>query len=207
MQKEYYKNKRIIWKSRDKKIQMLIVYFLFVAAGFLTKDRSSTWVFWVGIVFFGAGGLLELYQLLDPRNLFVSPKSQLGKEIIEDQFKKSLVDPGRFSYTDSGFVMTDHDQVTNFEWSDIETVFGYKLDRYSTDEICMDIFISGKRNFQLTESSMGWFVFNEKLAQNIATIPPNWYIKIAYPAFKTNLTLLFDKKGRTQQEVEAQCYI
>ena len=201
-----YNNRRIIWESKRKQILLILSSFLFVAAAIWTKDKYSSFMFWGTIVFFGGGGLFFLVRLLNPQNLFVTHDTVLGKEILADQFKRQQEDLGFFSYDDTGFSLKEHKGVTHYNWTEIETIFGYKEDHYTTDEICLDIFTNGKPYLTLTESTPGWYQFNDRLNKNLPSISNTWDGEIALPAFETKLTLLFDKKGRTFEEAEAECY-
>lgn len=192
--------------KQDKTIWLILSSFLFVAVVISTKDKYSAFMFWETIIFFGGSGLFMLVQLLNPKNLFVTHDTTLGKEILADQFKKQQEDFVFFSYDDAGFSLTDHNGVTYYNWTDIETVFGYKEDRYTTDDICLDVFTSDKYCIKLTENTPGWYQFNERLIQHIPGISNSWDGEIALPAFETKLTLLFDKKGRTSNEAETECY-
>lgn len=201
-----YNNRRLIWESKTKQIGLIIVSFLFVAVAIWTKDKYSSLMFWGIIILFGGGGLFTLGQLLNPKNLFVTFDSALGKEILADQFKKRQEDLGIFIYDDIGFNLTDPEGVIHYNWTDIETIFGYKEDQLTTDDICLDIFTTDKPYLTLTESTPGWYQFTDRLSKNIPLISNSWNQEIAVPAFETNLTLLFDKKGRTLIEAETQCY-
>ena len=201
-----YNNRRLIWESKAKQIWLILVSFLFVAVAIWTKDKYSSYMFWGTIIFFGGGGLFMLVRLLNPQNLFVTHDTALGKEILAVQFKKQQKDLGFFSYDDTGFSLTDHNGVIHYNWTDIETVFGYKEDRYTTDDICLDVFTSDKYCIKLTENTPGWYQFNKRIIQHIPAISNSWDGEIASPAFETKLTLLFDKSGRTLNEAEAECY-
>ena len=63
-----------------------------------------------------------------------------------------------------------------------------------------------KVTIRLTESTPGWYQFNKRLSQTIPTISENWDTEIVHPAFATNMTLLFDKQGRTKEQAEKECY-
>jgi hypothetical protein len=199
-----YNNRRLIWESKIKQIWLILISFLFVAAAIWTKEKYSFFMFWGTMVFFGGSGLFFLVRLLNPQNLFVTHDTALGKEILADQFKQQQEDLGFFSYDDTGFSLTEHKGVTYYNWTDIETVFGYKVDNYTTDEICLDIFTYSKHCLTLTESTPGWYQFNDRLTKYIPSISSNWDREIAVPAFETKLTLLFDKKGRSLNEVQAE---
>lgn len=198
--------KRIFWESKTKQVWLVVSSFMFVAIAFWTKENSTPLMFWAGVIFFGSSGLFMLYRFLNPRNLFVDPDSQLGRQIHAEQFQNRQEESGFFSYNDTGFTLREHKGVIDHNWSDIETVFGFKEDWLTTDEICMDIFFSDKEAIRLTESTPGWYQFNKRLSRSIPAIPENWDFEIMLPAFATNLTLLFDKRGRTKEQAERACY-
>jgi hypothetical protein len=201
-----FNNKKVIWESKRKQAGLIALNFLFVAAIIWTRDKSFSFSFWGALIFFGGGGLFFLVRLLNPKNLFVSHDTKLGKEIFADKFQKEQESLGFFTYTEDGFSLEEHSGVTSYKWSDIETVFGFKEDRYTTDEICMDIFTIDNASLRLTESTPGWYRFQKRLSENIPSIPKGWDGEIALPAFETKLTLLFDRKGRTPKEAETACY-
>lgn len=206
MRHSIYNNRRIIWESKTKQIWIILCSFLFVAAAMWTKSKTNSFMFWATIIFFGGGGLFMLIRLLNRKNLFVTHDTELGKEILAEQFLKDQEDLGFFQYHDTGFSLTEHKGVTHYNWSDIETIFGFKEDRITTDEICMDIFFSNKSSIRLTESTRGWCQFNKRLTNIFPIITENWDGEIMHPAFATNMTLLFDKSGKTKDKAEAECY-
>jgi hypothetical protein len=201
-----YNNKRILWESKTKQVWLVIVSFLFVAVAIWTKDKYSSFMFWATIIFFGGGGLFVLIRFINPKNIFVTHDTELAKQILADQFQKSQEDLGFFAYTDTGFNLKEHKGVTHFNWADIETIFGFKEDRYTTDEICMDIFFRDKTNIRLTESTPGWYQFNKRLSNAVPTVSHNWDTEIVQPPFATNMTLLFDKDNRSKEKAEKACY-
>lgn len=206
MKHRSYNNRRIFWESKTKQIWVILGLFLFVAVAIWTKDKTSSLTFWGSIILFGGGGLFMLIQLINPNNLFVSHDSELGKQILADRFQKMKEDLGFFAYTNMGFNLSEYKGVTHYYWSDIETIFGFKEDHFTSDEICMDIFFSNKNSIRLTESTPGWYQFNKRLIQSIPTINENWDTEITQPAFATNMTLLYDKNGRTKEQSEIECY-
>lgn len=202
-----YNNKRLIWESKTKQILPILVSFLFVAVAIWTKDKYSSFMFWGAIVLFGSGGLFMLIRFINPNNLFVTHDTELGKQILADQFQKAQEDLGFFTYTaDTGFNLTEHKGVTHYKWSDIETIFAFKEDRFTTDEICLDIFFNNKVSIRLTESTPGWYQFNNRLRKVILTVSENWDTEIVQPPFATNMTLLFDKDNRSKEQAEKACY-
>ncbi|RYU77967.1 hypothetical protein [Hymenobacter persicinus] len=132
--------------------------------------------------------------------------SALNKQVLTDYSGVAQITLGGFAYDESGFQYATKSGVGYHKWTDLETAFGYKVDLYTTDEICLDLFFSKETRLTLTESTPGWYQFLDRLAENIPSVPREWNLKIAAPAFEIQLTLLFDKAGRNQEQAEVACY-
>ena len=206
MTPQLFRNRRIIWESKAKLVGVISICFLFVAAAIWTRDQSSSFMFWGSMLFWGGGGLMLLYKLLNPKNLFVTHRSALGKQLIAEEFKATQASPGPFAYDAAGFLLAEELGTAHYAWNDLESVFGYKRDEYVTDEICLDLFFGNTSRLTLTESTPGWYQFLVKLHLNVPAIPADWQFTLAVPAFETQLTLLFDKAGRPQYQVEPLRY-
>lgn len=206
MKNHNYNNRRVIWESKAKQIWVILISFIFVAIALWTKDKISSLEFWWAVIFWGCGGLFMLVRLVNPNNLFVTHDSELGKQILAEQFLKVHEDIGFIGYTDIGFKLTENEEVSHFNWSDIETIFCFKEDHFTTDEICMDIFFNDKTSIRLTESTPGWYQFNKRLSNAIPSVCENWFTEVVQPPFATNMTLLFDKDNRDKEQAEKACY-
>jgi hypothetical protein len=206
MSSQLFPNRRIIWESKAKRLGVISVSFLFVAAAFWTRDQSSSFLFWGNMLLFGGGGMMLLYELLNPKNLFVTHNSALGKQLIAEEFKAAQASLGPFRYDAEGFLVTEELGTAHYAWNDLESVFGYKREEYVTDESCLDLFFGNTSRLTLTESTPGWYQFLLKLQQHVSAIPPDRQLTRAVPAVEPNLTLLFDKAGRPQQQVAPLCY-
>lgn len=136
---EVYKDRRVIWESKAKQLRVIGVCFLFVAAAIWTNEPYTSFGFWFCIAFFGGGGGFMLYQLLSPSNLFVTPTNKLGREIRKVPDEELMQ---QITYCDGGFLLTDNPDLPlkAYAWKDLEVAFGYKVDCYTTDEICLDFF-------------------------------------------------------------------
>jgi hypothetical protein len=203
MTNETYKGKNVIWESKTKQIIVIFICFFFTVAALWIGDYEKI-QFWVTILLFGVGGIVMLVRLLNPKNIFVTYKSKIGKEILSDREEIFQIDVGIFEYNDVGFNITNGQISNNYSWSDIETVYGYKIDLIVNDEICLDVFTNDNEKFSTTESTPGWFQFISRLSNNIKSIKLDWYIQIASPAFEENLTLLYDKRNRPDEEIRKQ---
>ncbi|MCA6368761.1 MAG: hypothetical protein IM631_20985 [Cytophagales bacterium] len=186
-------DKKIVYESRTKFILLLIVNWGFVIA--------CTWTGYIwGLLFFGLCAVVTTYPLVDPRKRIIFIGTKEYKEQTDKDFNDRLVDNGIFRYTETGFAITLTD-TKNIEWKKIQSIFAYKLDLMTTDEICIDIFCDDNISFRVTEETAGWFVFLERLKEQFPTVEEDWNVSITHPAFATNLTLLYDRENRIQEQV------
>ena len=83
MRNETYKGKNIILESKIKQIFVITTcaIFTFIA---LWTGKTDEIHFWPTIILFGFGGLFMLYRFLNPKNIFVTYKSKIGKEILQN---------------------------------------------------------------------------------------------------------------------------
>src|SRR4051794_23795486 len=102
-----FNDKRVIWESKRKQVGLITVCLLFVAVSIWTRDKSSPFYIWASIIFFGGGAVFFLVRLLNPKNLFVTNDSKLGKEIIAEGLRKIQESLGFFTYTEDGFSLTE----------------------------------------------------------------------------------------------------
>ncbi|WP_281230997.1 hypothetical protein [Flavobacterium gelatinilyticum] len=203
MEKIKHKDKNVIWESKTKQIILIIICFLFTFM-VLWTGKVNEIRFWFPLILFGGGGFFVLIRFLNPKNLFVSPNSTLGKEIISLQTVENQNDLGIFTYNEDSFTIADENHSKTYRWNEIKTVFAYKTDLLTEDEICIDVYTQDSNKFTISESTWGWFQFISRLSENIKSIKIDWYVNIISPAFEKNLTLLYDKENRKVEEIIKQ---
>ncbi|WP_276481054.1 hypothetical protein [Paraflavitalea pollutisoli] len=195
-----YQGKRVIWENKARQWRAVLIASGFVALILFVGPTSSAFMYWGGLVFFGGGGLAVLVRLLYPGNLFVSGGSPLLEKIFEEQYRRDSKDPGLFEYTDTGFFFCQGKIRTYFEWQNITAVFGRKEDARTYDVISIDIFTDLGKGLTLHEEMPGWIIFNKALKKQFPAVPANWDLEITDPPFDTELTLLYDRGGRSKEE-------
>ena len=203
MRNERYKGKNIIWESKTKQVFRILICFLFIFITLWIRDVKKV-QFWITIVLFSLTGILMLVRFLNPKNIFVPPKSKIGKEILTERSELDQNDNGVFEYNKTGFKISIENNTDNYEWNEIKTIYGYKVDLLAYDEICIAVFTIDQKKFTITESTSGWSQFISRLSENIKSIEIDWYVKIANPSFKKNLTLLYEKQNRTTEQIRDQ---
>lgn len=200
MENGKFNGKNVIWESKTKQIFLIIICLAFTFM-VLWTGKTNSFRFWFPLILFGGGGFFLLIRFLNPKNIFVSPNSKLAQEIFSSQTSQNQDELGIFEYSENGFKITDENSSNTYEWNNIETVLAYKIDLLTYDEICIDVYTDDLNKFTISESTWGWFQFISRLSENIKAIQIDWYINITNPAFETNLTLLYDKKNRTIEEI------
>jgi hypothetical protein len=207
MELKDFENRNPIFESVGKTIALTAISGLFVFIAFTTNMKvEKPIIFWGTIGLFGFGLIYGLYKLLNPKNLFLRPGSELAKEYGKLDFERRLNDNGIFVFSQNGFKVKIESEVNKYLWSDIAVLFGYKKDLYTTDNICLDVFTIDEKGFSINEDTKGWYQFVKHSKEHLTEIPENWEVEIAAPAFETKLTLLYDKENRSQVEAIESVY-
>jgi hypothetical protein len=182
--------KKIIYENKSKTYLYFIISLIFIAVGLLSNN--SNWLLW-STIFFGLCALIFAIKLFNPNNHFVDPKSDEFKTITNQEFQHKYEDLGIFTYNDDGFIVEiEKKGETKIKWNDIREMIAYKEDHYTTDEICLEIIAKNDLMFKIQEGTPGWFQFLIKTKEIFKTIPKDWEIDIAVPAFEKNLTTIYN---------------
>ena len=180
--------RKIIFESKPKIILSIIISWVLTII-----CAWSGYLF--GFLFFGLCAVVITYEILNHRNRVIFYGTKEFYEQISDKFGQRLMDLGFFTYSESGFSILIGEDKKEVEWTDIKSIYGYKIDDYTEDEICLNINCDTDISFTISEETAGWYIFLEKMAIQFPSINKNWNLEIVSPAFDTNLTLLFEKKS------------
>lgn len=150
-----------------------------------------------GIVFFGLCAVVLTYSLVARWRSSAFNESEQQLKLTTSQ---RLNDPGIFQYTDTGFIV-NLTQKKELAWSQVQVIIAYKVDLVTTDEICMKVFCDDDFSFHVTERTAGWFLFTQHLKDVFPSINKIWDVEITIPPFATNLTLIYDSKQRSPEQV------
>jgi hypothetical protein len=73
---------------------------------------------------------------------------------------------GIFTYDEKGFTLTIQKNEHNIPWKQVRSMVAYKMDRFASDDISLDVFCEGNINFSISEETAGWtkFLDNSKKA-------------------------------------------
>jgi hypothetical protein len=206
MKEKQLEGKRVFWSNKWDKLWLLII-----PAGLLietlTKPNKYN-LFWFLVIIFGASTFIVyvLYHMFHPRFVWVDTTTTEGKEIQEKARELIFSDFGAFTYNATGFAFTEKGQKHSFLWADIESIFGYKRDLNTCDELNLDVFAINNFRLHLTEETPGWYQFIEKIKLAFPTIDKDFEAALMFPPFATNMTLVYDSKGRTLEDAMKQYY-
>lgn len=184
-------NKKIVYKSKSAILQICVCWGLIFIC---------TWTGLIGgAIFFLLCGVVLTYSFVNLRNKIIFINTKTYKEKTNEEFNERLTETGIFTYTESGFDIQLADGHHAVAWENIRALLGYKIDLYAVDKICLDFFFY-KLSCWKGESTPGWFVFLDEIAEQIPAIDKSWSIKIAFPPFATNLTLLYESMNRSLEQ-------
>jgi hypothetical protein len=181
--------KKVVYESRPKLIALLLIGWGFVGLCLWVKD-------WAGLAFFGLCAVVATYPLLDPRKKLLFYGTPAYQAHIAREFEAWQADPGDFTYFDGGFSTPLVAGYQKVMWDELRAVFAYKRDLYTTDELCLDIFLPDNTLLTITEETAGWHTFVEQLEAHLPLLP-GWVGEVSVPAFETKLTLLYECEHRS----------
>jgi hypothetical protein len=197
--------KRVFWSNKWDKLWLLIIPAIFLVDIFTSNKYSIFW-FWTILIGCTAFIIYVLYHMFHPRFLWVDTKSKDGKLIRQKAFDLRYNDTGVFQYVATGFNFSDKDQTIFVAWTDIETIFAFKRDLMTVDELNIEVFLKNNIRIRLTEEIDGWFQFIIKIKEVFPIIDKEFDTKLIFPAFETNLTLVYNSTDKTQSELLNKYY-
>ncbi|WP_426490437.1 hypothetical protein [Hymenobacter sp. 102] len=202
---EVYQGRRVIWQSKANQLLTIGVCFLFVAVSIWLGAGYNSFAFWLGMLLLGGSAVVILYRMFSPDILLVDPNSEQGRA-IRKELDNALLE--QISVYEDGLLVRENPDLParHFAWRNLTAAFGYKIDLYSSDEICLDLFWADAPRLILSESMPQWLAVLAELQKQVPTVPPGWYADISVPAFETKLTLLFEKDGLSLPEAEQLYY-
>lgn len=185
-----------------KKWQSILGLLVSIAALILLLlSRENTIIKFVGIVFCLTIALYESFQLLNPKHKWVDPDSEESIYTTGEDFNLIFNDEGIFDYQDEGFNIQFEDGKKFIYWKDIKTIYAYKRDLYTYDELNLQIDYENS-SFKISENIKGWYKFVEKIKEIYPNIRQDFDIQLMFPAFEQNLTVVYDYKNRRIEEIQ-----
>jgi hypothetical protein len=120
-------------------------------------------------------------------------KDQLIPGIVKKQLEVKRADEGAFKYNGNGFIYSGKNKFIACDWCDVCAVMAYKTDNYTYDTIHLILRTDSGEEFDINEDTAGWYIFKNKLADNLIGIDKMWEFKAMLPPFAENMTLIYAK--------------
>lgn len=118
----------------------------------------------------------------------------------KETFEKVYDNDGIFLYKENGFDIRLKDEATSVDWNDIDTIFAYKADLMTYDQLVMEVILKNAFSFRITEETEGWYQFIKKIKEVFPAVKQDFEMDLMFPAFATNLMIVYDAKGRSIEE-------
>lgn len=100
--------------------------------------------------------------------------------------------------TDSGFSVFEINKKKHIEfsaqWSEINKIEAYKLDQFTTDLLCVKIYLKNENAYNLHEDMQGFYILLEALKERLPSYSDEWYEEVLQPPFEENLKVIYERK-------------
>jgi hypothetical protein len=106
---------------------------------------------------------------------------------------------GIFKYTDDGFIVTLTNATISALWSEIKCIKAYKVDLLTVDSIVIEVQLNDTV-FQVIDESAGHMKFMDTAAEKLTNFKKDWFTVVAFPAFETNLTTIYERQTTTEEK-------
>lgn len=95
----------------------------------------------------------------------------------------------------SWLTMENERGVRSLVWDEAISIKAFKRDLWAVDLICLEIELSDGNRMEVNEEMDGWDSLVQKLPEYLpgCTTFGNWFEIVASPAFKLNLTSIFER--------------
>ena len=82
------------------------------------------------------------------------------------------------------------------KWNQIKEILAYKRDLFAVDLICLGFHLSDDANlYEVHEEMLGYKNLVETIESRFEVNPKDWWTKVAFPAFETNATVIWQKEN------------
>jgi len=123
--------------------------------------------------------------------------------------KANIEDPknGVIAMQSDGFTLSRGDALlAEVKWDQVREIRGYKADLFTTDLICWGFCCGDEdRLLEVHEEMAGFDKLQESVQSRFGVTLEDWFGEVAFPAFATNMTVIWPKKGHTEPGSPADC--
>lgn len=126
---------------------------------------------------------------------------QNGK--VEETILESEIN-GIITLTGTGFQVKEKSEelLETVHWNRVTHIFAYKKDLGTTDLVCLGWKLDNSdQTLEVHEDMLGFKKLNQAMLEHYKSIPETWAMDIYFPAFETNLTLLWPQGHNEKQDI------
>ena len=117
---------------------------------------------------------------------------RLAAKVLKE---KEQEPPPSLEVEQDGFSYIRRDGKTTVHWSDVKEVFAFKRDLFAVDLICIGFRVSDDGEYwEIDEEMCGYKSIVAAMEKVFAGLDPDWWEKVAFPPFETNLVTLWGQK-------------
>ena len=108
---------------------------------------------------------------------------------------------GVISVSEDGFVVQrGAERLAEVKWDAVEEVRGYKADLFGYDLICWGFCCAGDaRMVEANEEMVGFRELQKAVGARYGVCLEDWWSQVAFPAFATNMTVIWSKKASAEE--------
>lgn len=198
-------DKRVVWKERkklyksDRLLQLpfraYTAFFIFLISSFLVVGgitsiyddqnmRDGLPMLLIGVVIL----LLIMIAVEHPKIWF---SDTLSLDEIDEKTVEFTAD-GVFTYKEDAFTIQLDDKERAIRWNDITLIQAYKIDQLTFDTIVIEIHLADTY-ITIHDETPGYIKFMETASGKLTGFKNNWFEIVAFPAFETNLTIIYKR--------------
>ena len=158
---------------------------------------------WVATIFFAGITMILLVKYFknsdrNKDNITDTPLFQTENQPVETNNEL-------LSFSEDSFTVQVEQVEKTVAWKQVQSMLAYKIDRFATDGICLDVFCDNNVNFTITEESPAWDKFLDH-SKKALPIDQFWEIEIVTHSAPNNVTIVYDRKNRTLKEILKKYY-
>ena len=107
---------------------------------------------------------------------------------------------GIFSYDDNSFTIQLENEAKTINWHNITLIRAYKIDLFAVDCIIIEIYLEDTF-ISINDQTTGHMKFMQTASSKLNNFKKDWFSVVAFPAFETNLTIIYEQKTAYEKKV------
>lgn len=183
-------------RSFDSYIYFIISSLLiFSGLGSMLSNNDFSF----GLTLFSIGLAVFLFIAISLEHTKIWFKDSYNTEDDLERYKNTpkesfpAYQDGIFTYDDKLFTIQLEKEKRTILWDDISLIRAYKVDQFTVDCIVIEIY-SGETVITINDQTTGHMKFMEVAESNLPEFKKDWFPVVAFPAFETNLTTIYERQ-------------